>query len=185
MTTDAPDMLAAALEARKVGPIFPLHDLSGGVCSCGKADCGTRAGKHPRTEHGLKDATQDENTIREWWTRWPQANIGLLTGAVSGVIVLDIDPRHGGDKTIEALQKQFGDLPLTWSVKTGGGGWHLYFKHPGGRIGNSAGKIGEGIDLRGDGGYIVFPPSRTADKPHRWTKGNAPAVLSGEGVSHE
>jgi putative DNA primase/helicase len=74
--------------------------------------------------------------------------------------VLDIDPRHDGDETLAQLEKEHGDLPLTWRFLTGGGGEHILFRHPGGIVPNSAGKIGEGIDVRGDGGYIVAPPSQ-------------------------
>jgi hypothetical protein len=116
-------------------------------------------GKTPLTEHGFKDASKDPAQIRKWWGRWPDANIGIATGAISGVVVLDIDPRHGGDDTLEALQARNGRLPETPTVLTGGGGLHSYFRHPGGVVPNSIGKIGQGIDVRADGGYVIAPQS--------------------------
>jgi len=97
--------------------------------------------------------------IRSWWVRWPEANIGLVTGEVSGLVVLDVDPRHGGSVALEELEKQFGELPATVTAETGSGGRHLIFRHPGKRVPNSAGSLGPGLDVRGDGGYIVAPPS--------------------------
>ena len=116
-------------------------------------------GKTPLTEHGFKDASKDPAQIRKWWERWPDANIGIATGAISGIAVLDIDPRHCGDHTLEALEAQHGKLLATPTVLTGGGGLHFYFRHPGGGVPNSASKIGQGIDVRGDGGYVIAPQS--------------------------
>jgi hypothetical protein len=116
-------------------------------------------GKAPLTAHGVKDATKDLEVIRALWSAHPGANVSIATGAISGIIVLDIDPRHGGDDTLAALQAQNGKLPETPTVLTGGGGLHFYFRHPGGVVPNSAGKIGQGIDVRCDGGYVVAPRS--------------------------
>ena len=134
--------------------VIPLHSFRDGACTCGNSAC-TSPGKHPRTTHGLKDATTDPRQIREWWEQWPGANIGIATGAESGLAVIDVDPRHGG--TLEAL----GDLPPTCTVRTGGGGWHLYYQYPSGIAirNNASGKLGKGIDMRGEGGYVVAPPS--------------------------
>ena len=96
--------------------------------------------------------------VESWLQRWPDANLGVVTGLVSGLIVVDIDPAHGGEESLAALQAAKGTLPVTQSVRTGGGGRHLYFRHPGGVIRNRAG-LRPGIDLRGDGGYVVAPPS--------------------------
>src|ERR1035441_6600317 len=76
-------------------PVFPLHSAPGGVCSCGDLDC-QNPGKHPQTAHGFKDATQDQDRIAAWWKRWPDANVGIPTGAASGLLVVDCDPRNGG-----------------------------------------------------------------------------------------
>jgi hypothetical protein len=128
-------------------------------CSCNALDCKASA-KHPQTLRGLKDASTTPDTIKQWWRSMPYANIGLVTGAVSGVIVLDVDVRHGGDLSLSKLEQQHGALPVTWRFLTGGGGEHILFRHPGGNVPNSAGKLGSGLDVRGDGGYIVAPPSR-------------------------
>jgi Bifunctional DNA primase/polymerase, N-terminal len=131
------------------------------ACSCGRVDCASPA-KHPFAKlvaNGLRDASRDSVVTNRWFQN-SELNIGIATGAVSGIIALDIDPRHRGDETLIVLERQHGPLPKTWQFLTGGGGEHILFRHPGGRVPNSAGKIGGGIDVRGDGGYIVAPPSR-------------------------
>jgi Bifunctional DNA primase/polymerase, N-terminal/Protein of unknown function (DUF3631) len=116
-------------------------------------------GKAPLTAHGVKDATKDPEVIRALWSGHPGANVGIATGAISGIAVVDIDPRHGGDDTLETLSAYYGKLPETATVLTGGGGLHFYFRHPGGVVPNSAGKVGQGIDVRCDGGYVIAPRS--------------------------
>src|SRR5262245_19457117 len=92
-------LLTAALEyAARGWPVFPLHTPTASGCSCRRRDC-DRIGKHPRTQHGLKDASTDPATIQRWWRMWSTANIGLVTGAVSGLVVLDEDTQKGGDNT--------------------------------------------------------------------------------------
>lgn len=161
----------AALEyARRGFYVIPLHYPAGDGCSCRQPQC-ENIGKHPRTEHGLLEASIDEAQIREWWTRWPSANIGIVTGEKSGIVVLDVDKKHDGDKSIVALQAKYEKITERVIAKTGGGGWHLLFRHPGGRVGNiqSTNILGLGIDVRGDGGYIVAPPSRHAQgKRYEW-----------------
>jgi hypothetical protein len=116
--------------------------------------------------------------IQSWWGRWPEANIGLITGEGSGLVVLDVDPRHGGNTGIEELERQFGELPVTVEAQTGSGGRHLLFKHPGQRVPNSAGILGPGLDVRGDGGYIVVPPSLHASgRRYAWDGALHPARM--------
>lgn len=105
------------------------------------------------------EATTDENKIRGWWNNGSKYNIGMATGRVSGIIVLDVDAGHGGETSLINLQVEWGQLPPTVESQTGGGGRHIIFQHPGEEIHNSAGKLGPGLDIRGDGGYIVVPPS--------------------------
>jgi hypothetical protein len=152
--------LPFALEYAKRGwGVLPLHTPDEkGHCSCHKLHC-TNVGKHPRTMNGCKDATTNEEIIRKWWEKWPDANVAIATGIESGIFVLDIDPRHGGDKSLKILEQKYGNLPTTLKSRTGSGGWHLFFRHPGATIPNLIGKIGSGLDLRGDGGYVVAPPS--------------------------
>lgn len=138
--------------------VFPCHWIRSALCSCGGPACGS-PGKHPLTKNGLKDATKEAAQIRAWWKRWPDANIGIATGAVSGIVVLDIDPRHGGDESLAVLEAEHGKLPDTPVALTGGGGLHIYFRHPGAVVANSAGRIGPGIDVRGNGGYVIAPRS--------------------------
>jgi len=116
-------------------------------------------GKEPLTQHGFKDASTEEATIMAWWEKWPDANVGLPTGAASGLVVLDVDAKSGGKESLERLEKQHGPLPETVLSHTGGGGLHYFFKHPGFEMRNTAGKVAPGLDTRGDGGYVVLPPS--------------------------
>lgn len=111
----------------------------------------------------------DENTVRGWFDLWPDANIGIVTGRRSGIIVLDVDPAHGGEDTIMKLFDEHGIFPETPISRTGGGGWHYLFSHPGIEISNTAGKLGAGLDIRGDGGQICAPPSLHASgKLYKW-----------------
>jgi hypothetical protein len=116
-------------------------------------------GKVPRTKHGIHDATTNEQIIREWWTRWPDANIGVRTGSASNLVAIDMDPRNGGDISLERLEAEHGPLPETVEGLTGGGGRHLLFQHPGGTVRSRANALGPGLDVKGDGGYVVVPPS--------------------------
>jgi hypothetical protein len=100
----------------------------------------------------------DETEVRAWYRSFPGANVGIVTGAVSGLVVMDVDPAHGGGESLLELEKAHGALPHTIEALTGGGGRHVYFRHPGGVVRNRAG-LAPGIDLRGDGGYVVAPPS--------------------------
>lgn len=148
-----------ALGYAKVGwKVLPLHSVSNEHCSCGRPDCNSQ-GKHPRIRDWRNQATNQERQVFDWWQQWPGANIGLATGHASGFVVLDIDPRHGGDQSLMELQREFGDLPQTVVAKTGGGGLHYYFAAPAGELSNKA-NIRPGIDFRGDGGYIVAPPGQ-------------------------
>lgn len=133
--------------------------------------------KTPLTEHGLKDATTDPDIIPRWWARWPDANVGIATGQDSGLIVIDIDEDHDGDQTLDQLEAEHGPLPTTMTSLTGAGR-HLLFQHPGQALRNSAGRLGAGIDTRGDGGYIVAPPSvHPSGVAYEWLHDTPPAVL--------
>src|SRR5262245_9076067 len=111
---------------------------------------------------------------RGWFRTWPDAGIGVVTGAISGLVVIDIDLRHGGDVSLEALERTHGRLPVTVECRTGGGGRHLYFAHPGGSVRNKVGLAG-GVDLRGDGGYVVAPPSvHSSGVRYEWVEGRGP-----------
>lgn len=125
--------------------------------------------KTPLTAHGLKDATTNIDTVRRWWAQAPQANIGLNCGK-SGLVVIDLDKRGENDGMAEWASLTRG-LDIKTSVSlTGGGGQHLLFKSPDGlQIKNSAGRLAPAIDVRGEGGYIVLPPSiHPSGKPYAW-----------------
>ena len=143
-TAAAGEMLAAALTYTAQGlKVFPCRP-------------GTKV---PATAAGHKAATGDADQVDEWWRKQPDANIGIRTGAESGLVVLDVDAQHGGLRTLAELERRHGKLPTTARVLTGGGGYHYLFKHPGGEIRSSTGRLGSGLDIRADGGYIIAPPS--------------------------
>lgn len=104
-------------------------------------------------------ATRETNMITGWWDNFPAANIGIACGKRSGIIVLDVDADHEGYESLAELIERYGKLPETPVCKTGSGGEHIFFKHPGIEIHNSASKLGKGLDIRGDGGYVVTAPS--------------------------
>src|SRR6266508_5731617 len=101
--------VAAVVYARRGWPVLPCHTPTGDVvrCSCGDPDCGS-PGKHPRVRDGLNVATVDESQVRRWWARWPQANVGVRTGGVSGLVVIDVDPAHGGSESLDRLVADHG-----------------------------------------------------------------------------
>jgi hypothetical protein len=135
--------------------ILPVHTPRMDGCSCRRTAC-ERAGKHPRTRHGLKDATANVRTVERWWSDWPDANIGVATG--NGLVVVDID----GD--VGESQAKLLDLPPTLEVGTGSGR-HLYYAGSA----DSRVRIRPGIDIRGDGAYIIVPPSRhVTGTVYRW-----------------
>ena len=106
-----PAVQAALSYASRGWAVFPCHSIrEPGGCSCYRADCASPA-KHPKTAGGLTAATTDPSTIEQWWHRWPNANVAIRTGAASGIVVLDIDPDHGGETTIDRLIAEHGPLP--------------------------------------------------------------------------
>lgn len=133
---------AAERYARRGWPVFP--------CAPSK--------KVPMTPRGFYDATTDLGEVRRFWERSPAANVGVRTGAESGLVVLDVDGEEGFDSLTDLVMR-YGEPPTTASVKTPSGGSHFYFRHPGGVVPNSAGLLGRGLDVRGDGGYVLAPPS--------------------------
>lgn len=122
--------------------------------------------KQPLTEHGCKDATTDRAQIDDWKRRFRESNWGAATG--DGLIALDLDSKNGGDGFAVAakLETEYGPLPATLINVTPNSGEHRLFHGP--AVRNSANKIGAGFDVRGDGGYIIIPPSRLATGDYRW-----------------
>jgi Bifunctional DNA primase/polymerase, N-terminal/Primase C terminal 1 (PriCT-1) len=126
----------------------------------------------PWLEFQQRRANSEE--IEEWFHRWPDANVGIVTGRVSGLAVIDIDPRHGGAASLARAQDEHGPLPRTVEAETGGGGRHLYFAHAGESLRNRVGIL-PGIDLRADGGCVVAPPSmHPSGRRYLWAAGCAP-----------
>ncbi len=138
--------------------VLPLHTINDGHCTCSAGKECNRPGKHPQTSRGVHDATLDTGVIRTWWTRWPDANIGVATGEVSGIIAFDIDRRNNGVETLKGLVPELGRPPTTVQTNTGGGGYHLIYEHPGFPVRSKL--IGPSLELKSDGAYIVAPGSR-------------------------
>jgi hypothetical protein len=108
---------------------------------------------------GVLDATRNLEQVRKWWEINANANIGIATGEPSGFFVVDVDLRKGGDETLAELEQRHGPLPETVISHTGGGGQHLLFRHVVGIRNSAERRLGPGIDIRGDGGYVCAPPS--------------------------
>src|SRR5262245_28131631 len=193
-------MGAIALRYAEFGwPVFPAHNPTGDPtrpCSCMRVTCPRigehlchknickdrgkhpchqsvcdSAGKHPRTKNGVHDASTDEAKIRRWWETWEDANIGVATGKEAGFFALDVDPRKGGAEALASLEAKYGKLPESRTTDTGGGGVHHLFKYPDFTVKNTTGKLGPGLDIKGEGGAIVVAPSLHAGgKRYRWKK---------------
>ena len=130
----------------------------------------------PWAPYQTRQATPTE--VEVWFRRWPGANLALVTGAVSGIVVIDVDPRHGGASGLEQMERERGALPPTVEARSGGGGRHLYLRHPGHAVRNRAG-MWPGVDLRGDGGYIIAPPSvHASGSPYVWTRSPGTVALA-------
>lgn len=168
--------LEAALSYLKRGwSVVPAHGIDDDhLCTCGNASCAS-PGKHPRVQWAEYQINRPgDGQVTTWWRRWPDANIAICTGKVSGLVVLDIDPRHGGDESL----KDLGRLPDTVTVLTGGGGEHLYYQHPGKAVHNGANLL-PGIDIRGDGGYVIAPPStHISGSAYAWEVSHGPGDMA-------
>ena len=167
----------AAMAFAKTGfPVLPLHSIKNGICTCENTKC-TRHGKHPHYDkelfpHGVTSASTDAKIVEKFWEKWPMANIGIATGTKS-FIALDVD-LPDGPNNLNKLESKFGKLPETSKNMTGGGGYQLLFKPSTRVIKNSSGTLSKNIDIRGDGGYIVVPPStHISGKKYRWAPGFA------------
>jgi hypothetical protein len=135
--------------------------------------------KKPYTANGFKAATVDPEKINAWWSKKPDASIGIPTGKASGWIVLDVDPKAGGDASLTALIERIGGLPDTLTARTGSGGTHFFFEQPLDlEIRNSASKIGVGLDIRGEGGYVIVAPSpHPSGGRYEWISYHEPALF--------
>jgi hypothetical protein len=152
--------LTAALDYASLGwPVFPCWPKT----------------KKPITEHGFKDATTDRAQIIRWWTQYPDANVAARTGILFDV--LDVDNKHGqhGDETFAALEAKYGQLPETVCQQTGFNGSQFFFQHDP-RL--SSRSFGDGIEIKGTGGYVCLPPSIHPDtnRTYVWLIGHEPAT---------
>ncbi len=168
---------AALMYPERGWHVFPVHYIMpDGACSCGSI-CG-RAGKHPKSKHGYKDATRESDLIKGWWTDDSHYNIGMACG-MSRVVVLDIDPRNDGDWSLVELEKERGSLPPTLTSLTGGGGQHYIYSIPDGVDRVKSRVLKQGIDVKSDGGYIVLPPSSHASgRDYIWDSGDNPIAVA-------
>lgn len=166
--------LESALELARAGfPVFPVHGIKEGRCACGNPHCGS-PGKHPIRKDWQKSATYDEAKVAEIFNGLPYANVGIATG--DGLVVVDLDGAEGL-ATLASWETEHGPLPLTPQVRTGGGGLHLYFQCKE-TIHNSVRRLGEGVDIRGEGGFVVGPGSaHISGQSYDWVEGRSPDEL--------
>ena len=161
--------------------VFPAHTIRNGKCSCSSKNCKS-PGKHPMTRNGLKAATTDRSLILKWWNENPDANIAIRAGQESGLIALDIDTKSNGFESLEVLENTFEEVPETLTAVTGSKGNHIFFKHPGKHIKTRAG-IQEGVDFRGDGGYVIAAPSlHISGDPYYWVDINKSVAAPQSGL---
>lgn len=168
MTTPTPpDNLHAALTyARRGWRVVPVPPGS----------------KVPTITAWQKEGTTDEARIRHWWTTAPDHGIGIVCGEASGLWVLDVDVAgdKAGDETLAELIDAHGPLPDTYEVVTGSGGRHIYLKWPQGQIirNSASGALGPGLDVRGEGGFVVAPPSLHASGRRYEVEASAPTHIA-------
>jgi hypothetical protein len=176
---------AAQAYARRGWPIVPLHGLESDAegnltCDCVKGAACASPGKHPRITNWIQQATTNVFVVAKWWNKWPNSNVGIATGHEFGV-VLDFDPRHDSDESLAALEAAHGPLPETLTTRTGSDGEHRVFQYPEGfnvRCRLPALEDSDGIDVRGDTGLIVAPPSsHVSGTTYQWKSDiNTPTV---------
>src|SRR5262245_43377806 len=131
--------------------------------------------KRPATANGVKAATDDLDTIRRWWQQNPQFNIGVATGAPSGIFIVDVDGIDA-EGELRRLEAQHGTLPATIEGITGRGR-HVWFKMPDAPIRNSASKLAPGLDIRASGGYVLVPGSiHPTGRAYQWSVDCADAI---------
>lgn len=187
------DVLTGYCEADAA--VLPLHTMRDGGCTCRRA-CASPA-KHPllglahgkndplrltcrgecgKPGHGLYDATVDPAQVSKWIARYPGCNWGVRPPV--GVVVIDVDPRNGGDVELARLGAAHGNLPPTLTARTGSGGFHYWLTYSG----PTRGKLATGIDVKSNTGYVVVPPSlHEVGGIYEWTD-NRPAAYAPQWV---
>lgn len=136
-------------------PVLPVHGIRDGHCTCGDRDC-SHPGRHPCSRKDVTGASTDERQIQRWLERWPWASIGVVTGDMSGLIALEINPRENGEQLLQAMEEHHGKLPDAQSIPLRGGKFGLVFRHPGGF--QRSASVGAGLQLRADRDFVI--PSR-------------------------
>lgn len=182
-------VLAGALRCAAWGWfVLPLHGLRANtteegelVCTCKKGSLCRDPGKHPRMRGWKEHATANQHVVPSRFRIRP-SNLGVATGRRSGLIVVDLDPRHGSHAALVQLRQERGALPSTLTARTGGGGEHLYYRWPTGLYaGNGLPALHgyPGIDVRGQGGLVVVAPSlHKSGGSYEWMDGpDEPAPL--------
>ena len=151
--------------------VFPCFEITAeGVCACSAGAACDRPGKHPRVKNWQEEASSSRNDAEAWWTRWPGASVGIATGKTSNLTVVDADASEGkpGVNNLTEMSAKHGGIPATLVANTGGGGLHLYFRWTE-RFGTGTNVLGEAIDCRSDGGYVIAPPSlHKSGKRYAW-----------------
>lgn len=176
------NMLEAALDVAKRWPVFPCHPKDEPLEAYvqrikhltpeEKKNTKQIEAKSPRIAAWGKNASKDPERIRAWWAAWPDSMIGVPTGKVIGYFVLDVD-KPDGPKVLADLEKANSPLPETVTQRTGSGGHQFFFRYPtdGREVRNTGSKLGKNLDTRGDGGYVIVPPSiHPCGFPYQWEK---------------
>lgn len=165
-----PNILEAALSyAARGWAVIPVWwPLSGGKCACRESKCNS-PGKHPIIKDWTNRGTTDPAIIRQWWAKWPKANVGIVTGEVSDILLLDVDIKEDGPGHLAALEALYDKLPDTVEVITGSGGRHILFKYPKGRTIPNKARFYPGLDTRSTGGMFVAAPSlHSSGRRYEW-----------------
>lgn len=174
-------LLYAALGRPVVIGHWPTRTGDDPRCSCGDSEC-RHIGKHPLTRacpNGSKSASTDPDVIHRWFADYPQANVSIVCGKEAGLWALDVDPRSGGDRSLVDLVRINGPLGNTLTTHTGGAGTHYFFRWPGRAVSNSVGRLGPGLDVRGQNACITCAPSLHASGGrYEWAFGrhDAPVI---------
>ena len=195
---DEPAVLSAALDYAQHGwSVLPIWWVDGGQCACGAGSQCKSPGKHPighMAPSGLNSASKDPDTIRSWVAAAPQMNVAVATGAASNIVVLDLDLREVDGEEIDGefelqawLAARGVELPSTLTASTGGGGKHIIMSLPDSPVRpviTSRANWLPGVDIRGDGGYIVVAPSQhISGGIYGWDSKVAMAAITSELVS--
>lgn len=172
-----------ALEASHYIPVHPLRSYvdPGPNASPEEREKAVTAAKAPLLNDWQNLATQDPQQIRKWWTQWPDANIG---GATNAFVVVDIDPRNGGDDTFAGLLAVEYDFPETATTRTQGGGRHLIYVAPDGPLKGGNHKLGQGVDVKAAGAYVLMPGSTIDGRMYARENARPPAFAPPWLVAH-